>query len=151
MSNDLTALRWQLIRTIEADQLLEQENIELRKKLQHAEEKLGTEVNLQRKSSSKIAMNMKLIVTGLREEMGEARSQYFAEMDLMKQGFKLVTGNLSQMSLKYTELKKKNASLQAVNELLKKDLEKVSSHSDKKTANMAGMCECSDVYMISYI
>ena len=140
MSNDLTALRWQLIRTIEADQLLEQENIELRKNLQDAETKLGKASAVHRAACGKIAKSMSLAVTHLRSDISEARSKYFAELDLMKQGFKLVTGNLSQMSAKNKELRKKTESLQAANERLQNDLEKSSSHSDKKTTHLTGEC-----------
>jgi hypothetical protein len=138
MSNDLTALRWQLIRTIEADQLLEQENIELRKKLQDAEEKLGNASAIHRQACGKIAESMQKTVILLKSDISDARSQYFAEIDLMKQGFKLVTGNLSQMSLKNKELRNKTASLQAANEELQGELQKFSSHSDKKTNQLTG-------------
>ena len=37
-NNDLIALRWQLVRTVEAEQLLEEENLRLRARLQQVKE-----------------------------------------------------------------------------------------------------------------
>lgn len=140
MSNDLTALRWQLIRTIEADQVLEQENIDLRSELQNAKDILNNVSTVHRQACQKIAESMNQTVASLRQEISGTRSQYFAEIDLMKQGFKLVTGNLSQMSLKNKELRQQNESLQEANYRLQSDLEKSSSHSNKKTNHLTGVC-----------
>ena len=138
MSSDLTAMRWQLIRTIEADQLLEQENIELRQKLKSCEEQLGQVTVAHREACAKIAIGMERTVSQLRSDIGDTRSQYFVEMDLMKQGFKEVAGQLGQMSRKNKELRQQSEALAVANARLQNDLEKSCSHSDKKTGHLSG-------------
>ena len=81
---------------------------------------------------------MKVTVTGLRDELHEARSQYFGELEEMKRGFKKLTSTLKQAFVKNKETMKKVKTLQEMNEQLQGDISRITAHSDKKSAHLAG-------------
>lgn len=137
MSADLTALRWQLIRTVEASQELEKENISLRKKRKADEEALEKLSRKQQENNKRVVHGVQAMVKGLREDLGEARREYFADLEGMKKGFKEVLGQLHQMALKNNEFRLKNDKANELNESLMRRLEKATLNSDKKAGQLS--------------